>query len=162
MSRLVKSRAGDSTKTSQRRACRTFQARGQHRKFQWWRLFAGGCHRGVQTLRVAGVASIRRIVFKLVQGTPSAAATKTAFKEKAAFIARVLKYNLPADYVARQQKILNDFTQKEILHFTRTYLNPNKMNIVVVGDKDKILSGLQKQKLEIIELDADGNVMVTQ
>jgi zinc protease len=36
------------------------------------------------------------------------------------------------------------------------------MNILVVGDKAKILPGLQKLGYEIVELDADGNVVKKQ
>ena len=38
----------------------------------------------------------------------------------------------------------------------------NKMNIVLVGDKDKILPGLQRLGYDIVELDADGNPITQQ
>ena len=39
----------------------------------------------------------------------------------------------------------------------KKYLDPSKMNILLVGDKAKILPGVQKLGYEIVELDADGN-----
>ena len=39
----------------------------------------------------------------------------------------------------------------------KKYLNVNNMVIVVVGDKQSTLPGLQKLGYEVIELDADGN-----
>jgi len=36
-------------------------------------------------------------------------------------------------------------------------LNVDKMNILLVGDKEKVLPTLQKFGYEIIELDIDGN-----
>ena len=39
----------------------------------------------------------------------------------------------------------------------KKYLDVNKMNIVLVGDKKTILPGLKRLGYEIVELDADGN-----
>jgi zinc protease len=36
-------------------------------------------------------------------------------------------------------------------------LQPQKINILLVGDKEKILEGVKKLGYEIVELDADGN-----
>ncbi len=76
--------------------------------------------------------------------------------QKAAFIGRILQYNLPADYVKQQNNILNAITRSELSAINNRYINPDKMNIVLVGDKKKILSGLSRFNLDIIELDADG------
>ena len=43
----------------------------------------------------------------------------------------------------------------------KKYLDPSKMNILLVGDKAKILTGVQKLGYEIVELDADGNKVDT-
>ncbi len=39
----------------------------------------------------------------------------------------------------------------------KKYLDINKMNIILVGDKKSILPGLQTLGYEIAELDTDGN-----
>jgi zinc protease len=77
--------------------------------------------------------------------------------QKAAFIGRILEYNLPADYVAKQTQIRSAITRKEIDAVAKKYLDVDKMNIVLVGDKKKILLGLQKFGYEIVELDTEGN-----
>jgi zinc protease len=77
--------------------------------------------------------------------------------QKASFISRIVEYNLPADYISKQNQILNTITKKDIDQLAKKYLDINKMNIVLVGDKKKILPGLQKLEYEIIELDAEGN-----
>ena len=71
----------------------------------------------------------------------------------------MLEYNLPADYVTKQNQILNTIAKKDIDAVAKKYLDVNKMNILLVGDKQKILPGLQRLGYEIIELDADGNVV---
>jgi len=79
--------------------------------------------------------------------------------QKAGFISRILEYNLPADYVDRQNKILANITKPEIDALAKKWIRPEKINILLVGDKEKILPGLQKMGYEIIELDADGKTV---
>ena len=76
--------------------------------------------------------------------------------QKAGFIGRILNYNLPANYVDQQNKILAKLTKAEINVVAKKMLNTDKMNILLVGDKAKILEGVKKLGYEIIELDADG------
>jgi zinc protease len=78
-------------------------------------------------------------------------------QQKAAFISRLLEYNLTPDYIKKQNQILNTITKKDIDAISKKYIDVNKMNILVVGDKAKILPGLKKLGYEIVELDADGN-----
>jgi zinc protease len=77
--------------------------------------------------------------------------------QKAGFIRRILDYNLPANYVDQQNKILAKMTKKEIDAVAKNLLHPDKINILLVGDKAKILEGVKKLGYEVIELDADGN-----
>ena len=77
--------------------------------------------------------------------------------QKAAFIGRILKYDLPGDFVLQQTKILNEFTVSEANALIKKYIDLNKMNIVLVGDKQKILPGLQRLKYDIVELDTNGD-----
>jgi zinc protease len=76
--------------------------------------------------------------------------------QKAGFIQRMLQYNLPANYVDQQNKILQHITKPEIDALAKKWINPNKLNIVLVGDKARILPGLQKTGYEIVELNTDG------
>ena len=76
--------------------------------------------------------------------------------QKAGFIGNILENNLPADYVDQQNKIVAGMTKAEIDALAKKWIDANKMNILVVGDKEKILPTLQKLGYEIIELDVDG------
>lgn len=78
--------------------------------------------------------------------------------QKAGFINRMLEYNLPADFVTRQNSILKNLTKAKVDALAKKWLDVSKMNILLVGDKEKILPGLKKFGYEIIELDADGNL----
>ena len=77
--------------------------------------------------------------------------------QKAAFIGRIMQYNLPTDYVERQNKILQGITKPEIDALAKKWIDTDRMNILLVGDKAKILPGLQKTGYEIVELDVEGN-----
>ena len=79
--------------------------------------------------------------------------------QKAAFVRRIMQYDLPADYVDQQTKILNSFTANDANALIKKYIDINKMNILLVGDKERILPGLQKLGYDIVELDVDGNVV---
>ena len=77
--------------------------------------------------------------------------------QKAQFIRRILDYNLPANYVDQQNKILKNMTKEQMHAMAQKYLQPQKINILLVGDKERILQGVKKLGYEIVELDADGN-----
>ncbi|HEV2479407.1 MAG TPA: pitrilysin family protein [Puia sp.] len=77
--------------------------------------------------------------------------------QKAAFLQRIQEYGLKPDYVQEQNKILKGISTEEIDALASRYLDPEQMGILVVGDKEKILPGLQTLGLTIVELDADGN-----
>lgn len=102
-----------------------------------------------------GITETELSFMKNSLGQRDALAYETPF-QKAGFITRILDYNLPANYVAQQNKILTNITKKEIDALAKRMLKPEKMNILLVGDKIKILPGLQKMGYEIIELDSDG------
>ena len=77
--------------------------------------------------------------------------------QKAAFIHRILDYNLPANYTQKQAEILKSMTAEQLHTLAQKYLHPDKINILLVGDKAKILPGIQKLGYEVVELDVDGN-----
>ena len=59
--------------------------------------------------------------------------------------------------VETQNKILAATSKKEIDAMAKKWLSTERMNILLVGDKSRILPGLQKLGFEIVELDTDGN-----
>ena len=77
--------------------------------------------------------------------------------QKAGFIRRILDYNLPGNFVEQQNSILKSITKKQIDDLAKKWLIADKMNILLVGDKAKILPGLEKLGYDIVELDVDGN-----
>ena len=77
--------------------------------------------------------------------------------QKSGFVAKLLEYNLEGNYIDAQNAILKNINKSEIDALAKKWLQTDKMNILLVGDKAKILPGLQKFGYEIIELDADGN-----
>mgnify|MGYP001243186363 CR=1 FL=1 len=105
--------------------------------------------------RENGISEAELKFMKNSLGQRDARSYETGF-QKAGFIGRILNYNLPANYVEQQNKILANITKKEIDAFAKKMLNPDKMNVLLVGDKSKIYDGVKKLGYEIIELDADG------
>lgn len=77
--------------------------------------------------------------------------------QKAGFIERILDYNLPADYVDQQNKIIATIPKEEINRLASKWLNTDKMYILLVGDKALIQPGLQRLGYDIVELDINGN-----
>jgi zinc protease len=76
--------------------------------------------------------------------------------QKAIFIGRILDYNLPANYIEQQNKILKKITKEELHKVTQKYIKPEKLNILLVGDKAKIFEKIKKLGYEVVELDTDG------
>lgn len=77
--------------------------------------------------------------------------------QKAAFISRILRYNLPEDFVDQQTKILTEISVSEIQQLAKKYFDLKKMNILLVGDKNLFLPALKELGYEIVELDPEGN-----
>ena len=76
--------------------------------------------------------------------------------QKLIFIKRVLDYNLPRDYVAKQTQILNDMTKTDINQLAKKYLPYEKMAIIVVGDKATNFDKVKALGYEVVELDTNG------
>ena len=93
---------------------------------------------------------------KMAIGQRDALAYETG-SQKAGFVGRILQYNLPANYAETQSSILKNMKKAEPDALAKKWMVVNNMNILPVGDKAKILPGLQKFGYEIIELDTDGN-----
>ena len=78
--------------------------------------------------------------------------------QKAGFIRRMMDYDLPANYVDQQNKILANMTKPEIDALAKKMLKPDQMFVLLVGDKAKILEGVKKTGYPVIEMDVDGNI----
>ena len=109
----------------------------------------------LKNYRENGITEAELKFMKNSLGQRDALQYETGF-QKAGFIRRILDYNLPANYVDQQNKILAKLTKQEVDAVAKKMLTPEKMNILLVGDKAKIMEGVKKLGYEIIELDADG------
>jgi zinc protease len=103
----------------------------------------------------SGITEEELAFMKSAIGQRDALRYETGF-QKAGFIGNILDNNLPPDFVDQQNKIVANITKAEIDALAKKWIKDGKMNVLVVGDKAKILPGLQKLGYEIIELDADG------
>lgn len=79
--------------------------------------------------------------------------------QKAAFIARILNYNLSKDYVNQQANIINELSKNDIDGLAKRYLPLDKMLVVVVGDKNSNIDKIKKLGFEVIELDSNGEIV---
>ncbi len=75
--------------------------------------------------------------------------------DKAGFLSGIADRNLPADYQARQKAILNALTKDEVKLLANDIINPDKLVIVVVGDRDKITEPLKKLGYKVTEVKAN-------
>jgi zinc protease len=105
-----------------------------------------------------GIKNDEVTFMKSALGQIDALRYETGF-QKAGFIGRILEYDLPATFVDQQNEILKNISKAEIDAMAKKWIDPDKMNILIVGDKAKILPGLEKFGYEIVELDADGKTV---
>ncbi len=77
-------------------------------------------------------------------------------------LADLFVYNLPSDYVNDYLAKISAVTLKDVNRVANEYLNPDKMAIVIVGDRKLIEPGLKSIEgwgSKITYLDNDGNVI---
>jgi zinc protease len=110
----------------------------------------------LKTYSAEGIRDDELVFMKNAIGQRDALRYETGF-QKAGFIRNILEYNLPANYTEIQQKILKGMTKDDINALAKKYIDAGKLNMLLVGDKAKILPGLQKLGYPIVELDVEGN-----
>ena len=76
---------------------------------------------------------------------------------KARFLRQLLSYGLEKGYREAQLDIINNIDKESIDALAKQYLNIDKMQIIVVGDKAKILPQLNALSMPIIGLSVEGN-----
>nr|WP_181305106.1 pitrilysin family protein [Rufibacter sp. XAAS-G3-1] len=109
----------------------------------------------IKRFREEGITNEELAFMKSAIGQSDALKYETSF-QKAYFLNNMLRYNLDADYVAKQNEILKNITKEEINALAKKYLPVEKMSIMLVGDKAAIKPGLEKLGYEVVELDPDG------
>lgn len=110
----------------------------------------------IKNYAAKGITEEELAFMKMAIGQRDALAYETG-GQKAGFVGRILQYNLPANFVSTQSNILKNMKKAELDALAKKWLDVNKMNILLVGDKVKILPGLQKMGYEIVELDVDAD-----
>ncbi|NBP68431.1 MAG: insulinase family protein [Cytophagia bacterium] len=110
----------------------------------------------LSTYAKGGIREDELTFMKSAVGQRDALRYETGF-QKAGFIGNILRYNLPSDFADQQNKIVSNITKQEIDALAAKWIDTSKMNILLVGDKAKILPGLEKLGYEIIELDVNVN-----
>jgi len=76
-----------------------------------------------------------------------------------ASLAEIFVYGLPLDYYARLPAQLNAVTAAQVQAAARTHLVPERMKVVAVGDRKRILPQLQPLGLGAVEVrDSDGQL----
>ena len=71
---------------------------------------------------------------------------------KVRFLSQLLAYDLPKNYRQKQLDIIKHISAEEINALAAAQLNPDELQIIVVGDKQKILEQLESLGRPVVEL----------
>ncbi|MFA6260156.1 MAG: pitrilysin family protein [Bacteroidia bacterium] len=74
---------------------------------------------------------------------------------KAGFISTLAYFDLPTDYVDQQSKLLQTLKKEEINNLAKEMLPYEKMIIIMVGDKEKIQSNIEKLGYKVVDYKLD-------
>jgi zinc protease len=72
-------------------------------------------------------------------------------------LSNLIVYNLPDSYFNEYIQKVNAVTLADVNRVANKYLTPDKMAIVIVGDKKVIETGLKELEYPIVYLDTEGN-----
>jgi len=76
--------------------------------------------------------------------------------QKLGLLSQIMRYDLPVGFNKKQDVIREAMTKQEMDGLAKKHLDPDKMVLVTVGDKESIIEGLEKLGYPIVELDQDG------
>jgi zinc protease len=110
----------------------------------------------IQAYRESGITE-SEIEFMRSAFTLSDALAFETPASKARFLRQLLSYELEKGYRKEQLAIINNIDKDTIDKLAKQYLNADKMQIIVVGDKEEILPQLNSLKLPVFELTVDDN-----
>jgi predicted Zn-dependent peptidase len=71
-------------------------------------------------------------------------------------VKNVVKYNLDDNYWKKYGASVKNLTLSDVQKVAKTMVQPNNLGWFMAGDAEKIMPGLEKLGLEIIQIDADG------
>ena len=75
---------------------------------------------------------------------------------KLGLLNNILRYDLPLDYRTQQNAILRETDRETLNRIMSETLEPENLNIVVVGDEASIREDLEGLEIPIVKLDEDG------
>jgi zinc protease len=78
--------------------------------------------------------------------------------QKAGFMSNIITYNLDKNFVKIQNDILKKLTSFDVNQLAKQLLKPDKLAIVIVGDKAKVYEKLKKLNIPMVEMDYTGEV----
>ncbi|MGQ9426641.1 M16 family metallopeptidase [Gilvimarinus sp. F26214L] len=80
-------------------------------------------------------------------------------RQKAGFLARIIQYDLPADFVDQQLRTINSISREDVNRLAREHLPIDEMFILVVGDKEAIGESVRELGYPVVELDSSGRAL---
>lgn len=112
--------------------------------------------REMETYQRKGITPSELMFMKNAIGLSEARKYESGF-QKARFIADILKYDLPKDFTEQQNTITREITPEEVNRLSTRWIDTDKMNILLAGDKEKILPGIAKMGYQVVELSPEGD-----
>jgi len=77
--------------------------------------------------------------------------------KKASLLQQISTYDLPRDFVRRQQSLISALTAGRVSELARQHLPLEDMIMLVVGDKAAVFESVQALGYPVVELDTEGN-----
>ncbi len=80
--------------------------------------------------------------------------------QKLNVLQQISSYNLPKDFISKDQEKLKAYTVEDMKAVMDKYMNVEQMNYIIVGDAESQLQEVEALNLkEVIKVDADGNAV---
>lgn len=81
--------------------------------------------------------------------------------QKLFLLSRILEYDLPKGFKDKQNEIIENVSKQELNQLAKKYLDPDKMIIVTVGDKKEIIEKMKALGYPVVELNQDGDSLMS-
>ncbi|MCP5061498.1 MAG: insulinase family protein, partial [Ignavibacteriae bacterium] len=114
---------------------------------------------GILTDKPATEEELKKIKLNKTLRMPGSWETANAI---AGSLGEMVRYGYPKDYYDTYGSKITSLSLEEINNAAKKVINPNKIDWVVVGDKEKVEAGLNQLGLEVKLIDVDGNVIETE
>ncbi len=105
-------------------------------------------------------ATAEELAFTQSSMTQSEARKYETGFQKAGFLNNILTYNLPKDYTIKQNEILRSMTVNDMKSLAAAHLPAkDRLIILLVGDKAKLMDKIKAKGLDVVELDKEGKIV---